>query len=261
MIASWGRDEDEGKLLSGLPLPSGRLNHVVAQRLATQIVSGEIGPGQVFPPEVEHAEMLGVSRSVLREAFRILTAKGLVSSRPKAGTRVSERRRWNLLDPDVLAWQIQCGASEAFLRDLFELRLVVEPQAAEMAALRRDEGQLVDMANALDTMERFTLSTPKGRAADIRFHELLMEATGNEMLLALSNSISTAINSTTTIKQALGRAGADGVEGGGIPPRDPMPEHRALYAQIVDANPKQARKAMITLIELAHADTRIALRR
>lgn len=248
--ADFMADRDAGEETGALPLPSGRLHHVVAQRLATQIVSGDAIPGQVFPPEVEHAELLGVSRSVLREAFRMLTAKGLVSSRPKAGTRINERRKWNLLDPDVLAWQIQCGASDEFLRDLFELRLMVEPQAAELAALRRDEGQLFDMANALDTMERFTLSTPKGRAADIRFHELLMEATRNEMLLALSNSISTAIASTTAIKQAL-----DGS------PRDAMPEHRALYTHIADANPKQARKAMITLIELAHADTRIALRR
>lgn len=243
-------DAGLGEGIEGLPLPSGRLHHVVAQRLATQIVSGDIPTGQVFPAEVEHAEMLGVSRSVLREAFRMLTAKGLVSSRPKAGTRVNERRKWNLLDPDVLGWQIQCGASDEFLRDLFELRLVVEPQAAEMAALRRDDRQLADMANALDAMERFTLSTAKGRAADIRFHELLMEATRNEMLQALSNSISTAIASTTAIKQSL-----DGS------PRDAMPEHYALYTQIAERNPRQARKAMIALIELAHADTKIALKR
>jgi len=233
-----------------LPLLSGRLHHAVAQRLATQIVSGEYLEGHVFPAEVEHAEILGVSRSVLREAFRMLTAKGLVSSRPKAGTRVNERRKWNLLDPDVLSWQIQCGASDEFLRDLFELRMVVEPQAAEMAALRRDEGQLIDMANALDTMEHYTLTSPKGRAADIRFHELLMEATRNEMLLALSNSISTAIASTTAIKHGMQDS-----------PRDPMPEHHALYAQIADRNPAKARKAMVTLIELAHADTQVALRR
>src|SRR5262249_14406463 len=146
--------------------------------------------------EVEHAERLGVSRSVLREAFRILTAKGMVSSRPKAGTRVNARKNWNLLDPDVLAWQIQCGASDEFLRDLFELRMVVEPQAAEMAAQRRDERQLTDMANALETMERCTLTTDKGRAADIRFHELVLEATRNELMQALSTSISTAIAST-----------------------------------------------------------------
>ncbi|TCU54460.1 GntR family transcriptional regulator [Novosphingobium sp. PhB57] len=250
MMANKRPGMESGEAGEALPLLSGRLHHAVAQRLATHVVNGDYPPGHVFPAEVEHAELLGVSRSVLREAFRMLTAKGLVSSRPKAGTRVNERRKWNLLDPDVLSWQIQCGASDEFLRDLFELRMVVEPQAAEMAALRRDERQLLDMANALDSMERYTLTSPKGRAADIRFHELLMEATRNEMLLALSNSISTAIASTTAIKHGMQDS-----------PRDPMPEHHALYAQIAEGNPAKARKAMITLIELAHADTQVALRR
>jgi DNA-binding FadR family transcriptional regulator len=250
MMADKNRGTGSSETMEQIPLMNGRLHHAVAQRLATQVVNGSYPAGHVFPAEVEHAELLGVSRSVLREAFRMLTAKGMVSSRPKAGTRVNERRQWNLLDPDVLSWQIQCGASDDFLRDLFELRMVVEPQAAEMAALRRDQRQLLDMGNALEAMERYTLTNPKGRAADIRFHELLMEATRNEMLQALSNSISTAIASTTTIKHAKKDS-----------PRDPMPEHYALYAQIAEQNPAKARKAMITLIELAHADTQVALRR
>jgi DNA-binding FadR family transcriptional regulator len=235
---------------SSAPIEVGRLNHAVAQRLATQIVSGALPVGHVFPPEVEHAEMLGISRSVLREALRILTAKGLVSSRPKAGTRINERRQWSMLDPDVLAWQIQSEPSEQFLRDLFELRMVVEPQAAEMAAARRNAGQLIDMANALDAMERYTLATEKGRAADQRFHGLLMEAAQNEMLYALSSSIMSAIAWTTATKQRVQQA-----------PRDPMPEHRALYREIAAQNPRQAQKAMRALIELALADMQVALRR
>lgn len=232
------------------PLPTGRLHHAVAQQVAIQIVGGALPVGHVFPAEVDHAEILGISRSVLREALRILTAKGLVSSRPKAGTRVNERRRWSMLDPDVLAWQIQSEPSEEFLRDLFELRMVVEPQAAEMAALRRSDGQLVDMANALDAMERYTLATEKGRAADQRFHGLLMEAAQNELLYALSSSIMSAIAWTTATKQRVQQA-----------PRDPMPEHRALYGQIAAQNARQAQKAMRTLIELALADMQVALRR
>ncbi|WP_319937510.1 FadR/GntR family transcriptional regulator [Sphingomonas cannabina] len=232
------------------PLAKGRLHQAVAQLLATQIVDGTVPVGHVYPAEVEHAEQLGVSRSVLREAFQILTAKGLVTSRPKAGTRVSERRRWSLLDPDVLGWQIQSGPSEEFLRDLFELRMVVEPQAAEMAALRRSDDQLVDMANALDTMEHQTLATEKGRAADQRFHGLLMEATHNEMIHALSSSIMAAIAWTTTIKQRVQQT-----------PRDPMPEHRKLFEEIAARNARQAQKAMRVLIELALADMQVVLRR
>lgn len=239
----------EGAIAQGA-LVKGRLHHAVARWLATQIVHGDIPVGHVFPAEIEHSEQLGISRSVLREAFRMLAAKGLVSSRPKAGTRVNERRQWSLLDPDVLAWQIQSEPSEEFLRNLFELRMVVEPQAAEMAASRRSEGQLVDMANALDAMERHTLATEKGRAADQRFHELLMEATGNEMLAALSSSIMAAIAWTTTIKQRVNAA-----------PRDPMPEHRQLFEQIAARNAKQAKRAMQALLELALSDMQVEGRR
>lgn len=238
------------KIGDGTVLTTGRLHHAVAQRIAIQIVSGSLPVGHVFPAEVDHAETLGISRSVLREALRILTAKGLVSSRPKAGTSINDRRKWSMLDPDVLAWQIQSEPSDEFLRDLFELRMVVEPQAAEMAATRRSEGQLVDMANALDAMERHTLATEKGRAADQRFHGLLMEAAQNEMLYALSSSIMSAIAWTTATKQRVQEA-----------PRDPMPEHRALYQEIAAQNARQAQKAMRTLIELALADMQVALRR
>ncbi|TCM15730.1 GntR family transcriptional regulator [Novosphingobium sp. PhB165] len=233
---------------------SGRLHDSVASRLAARILTGEYPVGHVFVAEVQHADALGVSRSVLREAFRMLTAKGLVSSRPKSGTRVNARRHWNLLDHEVLAWQVACGADEAFLRNLFELRMVVEPEAAALAALRRDERQLADMANALEAMEHHGLANKPGRAADLRFHELVLEATHNEMLLALADPILTAIASTTAIKQE-GNAAPEN------PPRCPMPEHRELHRHIADANPARARRAMARLIDLALADTQLALRR
>src|SRR3546814_15871281 len=96
----------------------------------------------MFPGEIEYAEQIGISRSALREAFRTLSAKGLVDNRPKAGTRVSPRRQWSLLDPDLLAWQFEAEPSLKFLHDLFELRMIVEPSAAELAAERRTEDQV-----------------------------------------------------------------------------------------------------------------------
>src|SRR3546814_8055141 len=108
----------------------------------------------MFPGEIEYAEQIGISRSALREAFRTLSAKGLVDSRPKAGTRVSPRRQWSLLDPDLLAWQFEAEPSLKFLHDLFELRMIVEPSAAELAAERRTEDQVQAMRSALDAMAR-----------------------------------------------------------------------------------------------------------
>src|SRR3546814_16868262 len=96
----------------------------------------------MFPGEIEYAEQIGISRSALREAFRTLSAKGLVDSRPKPGTRVSPRRPWSLLDPDLLAWQFEAEPSLKFLPDLFELRMIVEPSAADLTDERRDEHQV-----------------------------------------------------------------------------------------------------------------------
>ena len=119
----------------------GRLKKSLAQQLAVLILSGELPEGHVFPGEVDYAEQIGISRAALREAFRILAAKGLVDSRPKAGTRVSPKRQWSILDPDLLAWQFEAEPSLKFLRDLFELRMMVEPGAAALAAgLRRGGG-------------------------------------------------------------------------------------------------------------------------
>src|SRR5580704_7502259 len=129
-----------------------RLRESVAQQLAVLILSGKLPEGHAFPGEVEYAAQIGISRSALREAFRILAAKGLVEGRPKAGTRVTPRRQWSLLDPDLLAWQFKAEPSLKFLRDLFELRMVVEPGAAALAAARRTKKQVVAMRSALESM-------------------------------------------------------------------------------------------------------------
>ena len=115
-----------------LATPSGarRIHGSIAHELGVAIVTGRYSPGETLPGEVEFSEQLKVSRSAYREAIRILAAKGLVESRPKAGTRVSARDRWNLLDPDVLAWTFEREPGETFIRDLFELRMIVEPAAA-----------------------------------------------------------------------------------------------------------------------------------
>lgn len=107
-----------------------RLHGAIAHKLGTAILSGQYAPGNVLSGEIAFAVELNVSRSAYREAIQVLTAKGLVESRPKAGTRVLPRNRWNLLDPDVLAWAFVGEPDVEFVRDLFELRAIVEPAAA-----------------------------------------------------------------------------------------------------------------------------------
>ncbi len=232
-----------------LAAPAGgrRIHGSIAHELGVAIVTGRYSPGETLTGEVEFAEQLQVSRSAYREAVRILAAKGLVESRPKAGTRVSPRARWNLLDPDVLAWTFESEPGDAFIRDLFELRMIVEPAAAELAARRRDAGDLARMGHALGEMARHGLATPEGQAADQLFHQSLLHATRNAYLVSLSSSIEAAVGWTTIFKQRKRKL-----------PRDPLPDHRALFAAIADADPEAARLAMTELLRLALQDTEMA---
>ena len=235
-------------------LPSGgrsgrRMHGSLAQQLAVQILKGELPEGHLFPGEIEFSEQLGISRSALREAFRILAAKGLVDSRPKAGTRVKMRRQWSLLDPDLLAWQFEAEPTLQFLRDLFELRMMIEPAAAAIAAERRTDAQIADMDEALQVMGQHGLTTEVGRLADQRFHTVMLEATRNEAVIALASTIMAAIAWTTIFKQR-----------NGVLPRDPMPEHRALHDAIAQGSAAAAEAAMRELVRLALVDTEISMR-
>src|SRR5690606_38500392 len=102
-----------------------RLHGEIARTIGVKIISGEYKPGQLLDDEISASETLHVSRTVYREAVRILAAKGLVVARPKVGTRISPKSTWHLLDPDVLSWVFEFEPDEAFLNDLFELRRMI----------------------------------------------------------------------------------------------------------------------------------------
>jgi len=228
---------------------SRRIHGTIAHDLGVAILAGRYAPGETLPGEVEFAHTLGVSRSAYREAVRILIAKGLVESRTRTGTRVSARDRWNLLDPDVLAWSFVQEPSEAFVRDLFELRMIVEPAAAELAAERRDKDDLARMGEALDEMRQYGLGRPEGQAADQRFHAAILAAARNAPLITLSSSIAAAVSWTTIFKQR--KRGL---------PRDPLPDHERLYEAIAAGEPTAARTKMAELVRLALQDTELSLR-
>lgn len=229
--------------------PSLRIHQAVARDLGIAILTGRYKPGEAFAGEIECSEQLKISRTAYREAVRILTAKGFIESRPKAGTKVTPRRRWNFLDPDVLAWMFSGRPDEAFIRDLFELRGVIEPAAAAFAAERRTQAQLEEMSEALDQMARFTLASAKGRAADQRFHRTILVAARNEALAALASSVESAVGWTTKFKQRNNAL-----------PRDPMPDHIKVYKAIAAKDANKARKAMNALVQMALADMKVAPR-
>jgi DNA-binding FadR family transcriptional regulator len=234
-----------------LPRGTGRRLHgAVAHKLGTAILSGEYAPGDILSGEVEFSKTLDVSRSAYREAVQVLTAKGLVESRPKIGTRVLPRSRWNLLDPDVLAWAFAGEPDIDFIRSLFELRGVVEPAAAAFAAQRRDRQDLKAMKDALSAMRRHTLVTEIGRAADRNFHDAILHATRNDALIVLSASIGAAVSWTTQFKQRAR-----------VLPRNPIPDHVRVYDAISAGDASGASEAMRALVDLALEDTQLAMER
>ena len=213
-----------------------------------RLSAARIQPGERLTGEVANAEALDVSRSAYREAVRELTAKGLVESRTKDGTRVQPRNRWNLLDPDVLAWAFSGEPDPAFIRNLFELRAIVEPAAARLAAERREKEDIRAMRSALANMRRHTLATEAGRSADREFHDAVLQATRNDTLVTLSASIGAAVNWTTLFKQRTRAL-----------PRDPVPDHARVSDAIAAGDPDAAEAAMRVLIDLALEDTRYAM--
>jgi len=220
-----------------------RIHQALARKLGIAIVLGDYAPGDAFDGEIEQSEALGVSRTAYREAMRILTAKGLLESRPRAGTHVTPRSKWNLLDPDILGWMFSGTPDRRFARDLFELRGIIEPAAAELAATRHDEHDLVRMNAGIDGMRQHGLGSAEGQAADQDFHTALLEATHNEALVSLATSVAAAVRWTTHFKQAAYRY-----------PRNPLPDHEAVRDAIASRKPERARKAMERLIQLALAD-------
>lgn len=238
-----------GLAVTDSPRGSGRrVRGAVVDYLGERIVTGEIAVGETLPGEVETAERLDISRGTYREAVKMLAAKGLVESRPKTGTQVLERARWHLLDPDVLRWAFAGRPDAQMVRDLFEMRMIVEPAIAGLAAIRRTPGQLDAMRRALAQMEEKGLSDEEGRLADREFHEIMLEACTNEVMNTLGASIGAAVAYTTLFKE----------RSGGFP-RDPVPDHRSVLKAIEASDRHAAEAAMRELLRLAKADTQDAL--
>lgn len=223
---------------SGSGYPRGGLHGQIVHAIGRQIVTGAIRPGDVLPPQ----SGLSASRTVLREVVKVLAAKGLVESRPRIGTRVRPPESWNLLDPDVLAWQ-QDGASPAeFLQKLTEVRLVVEPAAAELAARRAGPGELQFIEDAYRDMETALAGRTEDfeafNQADMRFHRGIVRACGNDLLEQMGHFVYSALLVSFEATSRLpGRAKAS------------MPDHRAILDAIRRRHVRRAGHAMRRLVQ------------
>jgi DNA-binding FadR family transcriptional regulator len=165
----------------------------LANEIGLRIVRGDYPPGTILPNEAKWAETFAVSRSAVREAIKMLMAKSLLASRPKIGSWVEPKERWNLLDRDVIGWYAMSPDKEQFLKIVQEFRYIIEPEATALAAIRRSDEQMAEISAACRDMGSTTNLTERTKA-DTRFHVAILRASGNDLLVPLGVLIEQALN-------------------------------------------------------------------
>jgi DNA-binding FadR family transcriptional regulator len=220
----------------------------VVEDLGLAIISGREPEGTVLPGDAELIARYGVSRTVVREALKTLSAKGLVQAKTRIGTSVRERSEWNLFDPDVLIWHAQNGLGADFLQSLGEIRLALEPEAAALAAERRTPDELARIREQADRMGAPSISPDGFVAADLGFHLAVSEAAGNPFFLSIATLIEVALVAMLTISS---------------PVEDPkrlvasVSQHREIAEAIARRDAAGARRTMRQVIIEGMANTRL----
>ena len=213
----------------------------VVHAIGRRIVRGELAPGEILPEQGELSRLLGVSRTVVREATKVLATKGLVESRSKRGTVVLNRASWRLLDPDVLAWLTEAGPDPDFLRSVFEVRRIIEPAAARLAAERASASELAAIEDALADM-----ATADGSAtylaADVRYHEILVAATHNDHLVQLVAAFGPAFQAGLRAATRTVRAWPEYAVSG-------LTHHREVLDAVTGHDGERAARAMAWLVD------------
>ena len=212
----------------------------MAHDVGRRIISGDYAEGASLPRESELAEQFGVSRQAVREALKVLAAKGLVASRRRTGTSVLPRTSWNLLDPDVLAWHSPESIRKEFLDDLVELRRVIEPPAAALAARRVDPERLSRIKAALDGMRENVDNEPRFLEADAEFHVALLAASGNSLFERLSTIIGPVLDMSFKVQAQESWRFKIGIE-----------QHAAVYEAIARGDPETAHDTMEEIVSTA----------
>ncbi|MEV5517133.1 FCD domain-containing protein [Streptomyces flaveolus] len=213
----------------------------VVQSLGARIVGGAVPEGTTLDMRAL-GEELDVSLTVMRESLKVLAGKGLVDARQKRGTFVRERKHWNLLDADVIRWRVEGGAGEELMRDLADVRSIIEPAAAHRAALHRTDADLEALEAALGLMGRARADSSDAAEADAAFHRALLAATGNEMLARMDMLLEPGLRERDRLVHA--HASVD----------DPVPSHRAVLDAVRDGDAARAELAMLDLLAKAVED-------
>ena len=216
--------------------------------LGAAIVAGRYASTGTLPPEAMLCEELGVSRTVVREAVKSLVARGLLTTGPKVGTRVLPFEQWNWFDPDVVAWQSKAGLTRDFLRDLVELRRVVEPAAVRLAAERATAADIAEIEAAYEGMRDAIEHGGDYVRHDLLFHQGLLRACHNRMVVQMSKALGALLRTSFEISTSR----PDG-------PASSLPLHRAVLDAVIARSPQKAERAIIVLIDGANDDIEAVL--
>lgn len=216
-------------------MPGGNLTRTTLDTLGRAIVTGEYDETP-FPTEAEIGKAHGISRSVTREAVKMLTAKGLVSARPRQGTVVRPAAAWNLFDPDVLHWLLDRKFSVELLRQFNQLRVAIEPEAAALAAVAADDDDQAQIADGLARMAAAERGEDDPLEADIDFHVAILLAAKNPFYAQFREMVATALNTSIRFTNTIvGRSAS-------------VEQHAAVAEAIAARDSVAARSAMRALI-------------
>ncbi|WP_250515847.1 FadR/GntR family transcriptional regulator [Caballeronia sp. INDeC2] len=220
------------------------LHRQVLNRMGEQICAGKFAPGDILPAEDELAQLMKVSRITIRETMKSLSAKGMLQVRRRHGTIVLPRSHWQLFDPDVITWRARAGAVDAdLIRDLMELRTIIEPNAAKLAARRATPDDRIAVRRAFKAMERAVAGQGEYVPADLAFHGAILTACHNQFVQQMQNALSAILRTSFELSSEI--------EGG---PARSLPMHEALCVAIEKGDAHAAEEAVLTLIERAQKD-------
>lgn len=223
----------------GFQADAGRnLTYSLVQDLGRQIVTHLYTEENPFPVESELCRRYGVSRPVMREAVKMLTAKGLLTARPRHGTWVQSEAKWNMLDPDVLGWLLERKFDNTLLIEFTQMRLGIEPEAAAMAALTADTAQRQELRDAIGRMEAAERGEDDPLLSDIAFHVSILRASNNRFFQQLTEFVETALR--FSIRRTNAQKGVRLAS---------VAEHRAVADSILARNPAEARMHQQNLIQ------------
>jgi len=220
----------------------------LAQQLGARIVQRDFSPGQPLPTEGEIQAAYSVSRTVVREATRLLAAKGLVSVRPKTGVRIRPASDWNMIDPDVMRWHLDGPPDLAFILSLYEIREIFEPQAARLAAERITPEDGERLSRAMAGIATHARGSPELIESDLAFHRLILVSTANPVL----RSLGALIEQTMAVSFALSWRQT--------PQDESVEQHRRVCEAILAGDGEDAAYAMRRLIRSARQDVLAEMR-